>query len=142
MEVRFSTVDDVVVVEYDGCIVDDDAAFDTWSAKVLEGMARKYDELGGRYPLAVDIDGLQLSRRLGARYSAEVATPAADRFLTAVARYGGSGRTMAVIAIEAHNRANAGLPFARDERYTANVFANRDEAIDFLRTVSPRALTA
>lgn len=137
MEVRFSNVDDVVVIEYEDAVVDSDAAFEVWRRKVIDGLQAKFEELGGRFPLAVDIDGLRLSRRFGARYSAEVAAPAANNFLSAIARYGASGRTTAVIAIEALNRANMGMSFARDERFTSNVFANRDEAIDFLRTVAP-----
>lgn len=136
MNVRFSTVDGVVVLEYERVVVDDDDSFEAWSQQVLDGMQRKYEELGGRYLLAVGLDGLQLSRAYGERYSAEIATPTVTNFVTAIARYGRGGKTRAVIAIEAHNRVNRGDTLARDERFAANLFADRDEAIDFLRNVT------
>ena len=71
----------------------------------------------------------------GERYSTEIAQHASE-YVSAIARFGAAGRTTAVIAIEAHNRVNRGVPFATDERYTANLFTSEQEAVEFLRDLT------
>ena len=60
----------------------------------------------------------------------------AEKYASAIVRYGKAGRTTAVIAVEAFKRFERSAPGAREEAYAANVFTNKSEAIVFLHTVA------
>ncbi len=126
----------VVLIDYTDAVIDSEAAFAEWTDKLMTGFETMKRRLGGKYPLAVCIDGLSLTRRFGERYSKELAVPVAERYASAIARYGTSGKTTAVIAIEAMKRVLEHEAHSDEEAFQANVFANRSEAIAFLRQVA------
>ncbi len=136
MHVEFTLEDGIVFVDYTDAVIDSDARFDEWSGLLIPGFERMLATVGSKFPLAVCVDGLKLQRRFGERYSRELAVRVAETYASAIARYGRSGHTTAVVAIEALQRMEDDLPGGRDERYAANVFRDRAEAIAFLRQIT------
>jgi len=134
-DIRWLELERVIEINYVDVEIVDDETFDRWRDAVLAGLSEIRDRVGGRVPLIVCTHGLRLAAAMGARYSAELAMPIAHEFATIIARYGASGSTSRVVAVEAMRRAvNLPDPVARERAFGANTFGTREEALEFVRT--------
>ncbi len=133
----------VAEVKYRDMIVNDDATFDAWKNGILNQLQAVLDRLGHKFPLVVDITGLTLSKKVSQRYGDELAVVVAHEYATAIARYGPTGQTTSVIAVDTMRRAlQTEDPLALERRYAANLFADRNTAVEFVVGVSAAKLRA
>lgn len=124
----------MVEITYKDVRIYDDVTFDAWRDAVLGGLESIVAEVGGPVPLLVGTAGLELHTGMGERYSKELAMPVAHKYATIIARFGDTGVTSRVVAVEAMRRTiNSADPLARAREFAANTFATRDEALEFLR---------
>lgn len=124
----------VVEITYEDVQIHDDASFDAWRDAVLGRLESITAEVGGPVPLLVGTGGLELHTSMGERYSKELAMPVAKKYASLIARFGDTGVTSRVVAVEAMRRTiNSEDPAARAREYAANTFATREEALAFIR---------
>lgn len=121
----------VVTIEYTSAIIDSDTAYDTWVAELRREFERCFAEAGGKYPLVVCIDELDIRPEFRDRYGQELAIEVADRWATAIARYGTRVGTRGVVASQALKRVvdDSLRPEQRARQYDANLFRTRESAI-------------
>lgn len=125
----------VVEIAYEDVRIHDDASFEAWRDAILGQLQRITTEVGGPVPLLVGTSGLELHTNMGERYSKELAMPIAREYATIIARFGSTGVTSRVVAVEAMRRTVHSVdPLARAREYAANTFATREEALQFIRT--------
>ena len=125
----------VVEIAYEDVRIYDDASFEAWRDAILGQLQRITTEVGGPVPLLVGTSGLELHTNMGERYSKELAMPIARDYATIIARFGSTGVTSRVVAVEAMRRTVHSVdPLARAREYAANTFATREEALQFIRT--------
>ncbi|MEM6289931.1 MAG: hypothetical protein AAGA54_01660 [Myxococcota bacterium] len=141
VSVQWLADDEVIFIEYDDMQVEDDESFDRWRDAVFEGLEKVREQIGGRAPLVVSVDGLHLLSCMGDRYSQELAMPVAKEFATIIARCGDERQTNRVVAVEAMRRTlKMDDPVARAREYAANIFVSRDEAVSFIRSLCAQGL--
>ena len=94
----------VVEIAYEDVRIHDDASFEAWRDAILGQLQRITTEVGGPVPLLVGTSGLELHTNMGERYSKELAMPIAREYATIIARFGSTGVTSRVVAVEAMRR--------------------------------------
>lgn len=138
MDVTFTIEDDIVVIIYTDVVINSDARFDEWYSKLIPQFEAMLLHFGSKYPIAVDTTGLTLHREFGERYSRDLAVVVAEKYASAIARFGKRGRTKSVIAIEAMRRVDEKMPRSTEEAYSANIFRSKADALHFLKFVVNR----
>lgn len=137
VKMQWIAADGVAEISYEDASIDSTDAFETWKRTLLQGFDRILAEVGHPFPLLVDVTNLKMTKRLAKRYGDELATVVAQRYASAIARYGPPGQTTAVIAVESMRRALLNEnPIALERRYAANLFESRDAALEFVRAVA------
>lgn len=136
MDVMFTWDGDrgVATIEYQGAVIDSDAAYEEWTAKLKVGFEEMKRRAGGKYRLVVDIDQLSIKAPFQKKYGQELAVWVAENFATAIARYGSRSDTRTVVATQAMKRAieHPGNKDVQGRAYAANMFDNREAAVAFV----------
>lgn len=110
--------DRVVDCVYRGAIINTPRRFQEWKELIFPQFDDALRQAGGRFPLIVCIDELEIHPALASRYGMEVARVVGSKYATSIARYGHRTTVRAVIAVEAMR-----------SDYKANLFERRSEAI-------------
>lgn len=140
VNIRWCAEDGVVDVHYRGMSVDSEAMYQRWTLELHRGFSAALHAAGGKFPLVVDIDELEIRPAFRSRYGMELAPLVAERYASAIARYGRRQDTRSVVAVQALKRVTqaVGSETLRQPEYDANLFDNRADAVAYVLELSRR----
>ncbi|MDW3194321.1 MAG: hypothetical protein R8G66_18240 [Cytophagales bacterium] len=139
MEVRVTWDDSkaVAIVNYIDAKIHSEVHYNEWKQKLLSRFDQVLDQVGQKFPLIVCIDQLSFSSEFESRYGKELAPMVAQKYASAIARYGKNVPTKMVVSNQAVQRIlEHASPESLRKEYGANVFQTQDDALVFIPAIT------
>ena len=139
MEVQVTWDDSkaVAIVNYIDAKIDSEVHYNEWKQKLLSRFDQILEQVGDKFPLIVCFDQLSFSSEFESRYGKEFAPLIAQKYASAIARYGKNVPTKMVVSNQAVQRILENTsPESLQKEYGSNVFQTLDDALVFIHAIT------
>ncbi len=126
----------LALVSYKESNVTDEASFEDWKTKLFAKLEEILQMTGKKFPLVVNIDNVYISSDFEVRYGKEIAPVVAEKYASAIARYGSQMPNKIMVSDQTVKRILENNPEALKKEYASNIFNTKKEAIDFILNIS------
>ncbi len=126
----------VAIVKYRDAKIDSELHYKEWQQKLLPPLDKILSKIGKKFPLIIEIDGLSISSEFESRYGKELAPMVAQKYASAIARFGKNVPTKMIVSNQAVQRIlEHTSPESLRKEYGANVFQTLEDAIIFIKAI-------